>query len=327
MRSLGAPLESGLAPHWLGRIRPHGAGGLLLALLAAAPLAADSHVVSSVTRGMIYGMAACAVGFIVRYGGMVSFGHAAYFGIGAYTVLIAHLLGTTSALIVWPCAVLAAVLASLFIGALSLRTRGVSFIMITLAFAQMAYFILSSIQEIGGSDGLGLGGRSTLGFVSLEGTAAFHFVVLGLLAGVLLLLSRVARSDFGLALAGIRQNERRLAALGYDTVRLQLSAFALSAAITGLAGALAAEFYMFVSPGHLHWTLSGELLVMATLGGVTTLTGGLFGALALLLAEVLLSELTTYWRVILGPVVIVAVLYLRQGLQPALQKLLGGAHD
>jgi branched-chain amino acid transport system permease protein len=199
--------------------------------------------------------------------------------------------------------------------------------MITLGFAQMVYFILSSVQELGGADGLGLTGRSAIGPLSLEGTTGLHLVVLAIVLIVLSALAAIARSPLGLALNGIRQNERRLAALGYDTTRLQLTAFVVSAAITGLAGALAAEFYVYVSPGLLHWIVSGELLVMATLGGLTALTGGLFGALALLLAEVLLTEFTTYWRMILGPVVVVAVLYLRQGLQPAVQKLLGGRRD
>lgn len=320
-----AQLRTG--PSRLRRVRGYAASGLLLTLLAVAPVLFDSHIVSSLTRGMIYGMAACAVGFTIRYGGMVSFGHAVYFGLGAYTVLAARTSGVAEALAIWPLATLVAVGAALLIGTLALRTRGVSFIMITLGFAQMVFFILSSVQERGGADGLGLKGRSTIGPLSLESTTGFHLVVLVILLIVLGALATVARSPLGLALNGIRQNERRLSALGYDTTRLQLVAFVLSAAITGLAGALAAEFYVFVSPGLLHWIVSGELLVMATLGGLTALTGGLFGAMALLLAEVLLTEFTTYWRMILGPVVIVAVLYLRQGLQPALQKLLGGRHD
>ncbi|MBF9234853.1 branched-chain amino acid ABC transporter permease [Microvirga alba] len=333
MRHLEKPVvldlqrPTNVAARIVGGVRSYAANALLVALLALAPFLFESHIVGSLTRGMIYGMAACAVGFIIRCGGMVSFGHAAYFGLGAYSVLIAQKIGLTEALLIWPIAVLVSAAASLAIGSLSLRTRGVSFIMITLGFAQMVYFVISSVQGLGGADGLGLQARNQIGGVSLESPTRFHFVVLALLLVVFCVLSRVGRSPLGMALAGIRQNERRLKALGYNTTRLQLTAFVLSAAITGLAGALAAEFYLYVSPGLLHWIVSGELLVMATLGGVTALMGGLFGALVLLLAEVLISEFTTYWRMALGPVVIVAVLYLRQGLQPALQKMLGGGRD
>jgi branched-chain amino acid transport system permease protein len=299
---------------------------LLFAVLALAPLVFESYIVSALTRAMIYGIAASAVGFIIWHGGMVSFGHAAYFGAGAYTALIAQMNGYQEVLFIWPLAMLVGALLALGLGAISLRTRGVSFIMVTLGFAQMLYFVLSSLQAIGAADGLALQGRGTfLGF-SLGNTTSFHVLVLCILILVVAALAFLAASPFGAALSGIRQNERRLVALGYKTNRLLLGSFVISATLTSLAGAIAACFYAFVSPSFLHWIVSGELLVMAALGGVGTVAGGMFGALALLLAEHIFSEFTSYWRIILGPLVIVAVLFLHKGLLPAIQDILGGHH-
>jgi branched-chain amino acid transport system permease protein len=300
---------------------------LLFAALALAPLVFESYIVSALTRAMIYGIAASAVGFIIWRGGMVSFGHAAYFGAGAYTALIAQMNGHHEVLFIWPLAMLVGALLALGLGAISLRTRGVSFIMVTLGFAQMLYFVMSSLQVIGAADGLALQSRGTfLGF-SLSSTTAFHVLVLGVLVVNVLTLAILAVSPFGAALSGIRQNERRIVALGYKTNRLLLVNFIISAALTSLAGAIAACFYAFVSPSFLHWIVSGELLVMAALGGIGTVAGGIFGALALLLAEHIFSEFTSYWRIILGPLVIVAVLFLHKGLLPAIQDLLGGRYD
>ena len=295
----------------------------LLLLLALLPLVLPSYLVGDLTRAMIYGIAACSLGFIIRHGGMVSFGHAAYFGLGAYVVLIAQLNGYNEALIVWPMAVAVTALAALAIGWLSLQTRAVAFIMITLGFAQMLFWVFSGLQEFGATDGLGLFRRNTLAGMPISRTVTFHFVVLVILVLALGLFRLLSQSAFGLALEGIRQDEKRMVALGYNTGRLQLAAFVVSGAVTGLAGALTANYYLYVSPSYLHWLISGELLVMAALGGLTTLAGGLFGAMALILAEVVLSGWTTYWRIILGPVVILSVLFLRRGIHPALGRLLG----
>lgn len=296
-------------------------------VMALVPAFLSPHLVSGFTRVLIYGLAACAVGFTIRYGGMVSFGHAAYFGIGAYAVLILQLSGVNEALVVWPVAAAAAGVLGLAVGAMSLRTRGVSFIMITLSFAQMIYFIISSIQELGASDGLVLSSRNTIAGMPLGAVTGFHYVVLVLAALILFVMIKVSASPLGLALNGTRQNERRLVALGFDTYRIQLVCFTFSAAITGLAGALAANFYLFVSPSFLHWLVSGEFLVMAALGGLGSLAGGFFGALLIVGAEGLLADLTTYWRIILGPVVILAVLFFNRGLEPALRKILRLSDD
>lgn len=297
---------------------------MLLAVFALAPLALEPYLLSGLTRILIYGLAACAVAFLIHHGGMISFGHAGFFGLGGYTVLVADVFGWTDALVIWPAAILVAGLAGFVIGSMSLKTRGVAFIMITLGFAQMVFFIVSSVQAVGASDGLSIAGRNHIAGLPLSDTVTFHFVVLGIFILVLLLFNRVSGSPYGLALRGIGQNERRLVALGFNTNGLQLSAFTLSAAVTGLAGALAANFYLFVSPAFLGWLLSGELLVMAALGGLGALAGGLFGALLIVGVESVLAEYTTYWRIVLGPLVILAVLFFRSGLEPSLKQLTGG---
>jgi branched-chain amino acid transport system permease protein len=163
-----------------------------------------------------------------------------------------------------------------------------------------------------------------VGSLSIEATVNLHYVTLALLCVVLIILQRLSRAPFGFALRGVAHDERRMRALGFAPGRLQILSFVLSAAVTGLAGVLAANFYYFASPSYLHWVVSGELLVMVALGGIGALSGGLFGALVLILSEMVLAEYTTYWRIILGPIVVLAVLFLREGLHPALQRLLGG---
>jgi len=274
------------------------------------------------TRAMIYGIAACCAGFLIRYGGMVSFGQAAFFGLGSYTGLVAQMHGLNEALVVWPLAMGVGGTAAFLVGALSLRVRGMSFIMITLGFAQMVYLVLSSLQPVGAADGLGLAGRNVLAGAPIDAPWSFHLVVLAVALATLALAHRVAQSHLGLVLAGIRQNEQRVLALGYDTNRSRLIAFVAAGAITGLAGALAANFYVFVSPAYLHWIVSGEILVMATLGGLGSLAGGLLGALVFLIAEAVLSDITTYWRIVFGPMVVVAVLFLDKGLYSALNACL-----
>lgn len=297
---------------------------LLIALLVLAPLVAPEHFLSELTRTAIYGLAACAVGFAIRHGRMVSFGHAAFFGLGAYSVLIARNMGLEDAITVVPFALLLVAIVALAIGYLSLRTRGVAFIMITLGFAQMVFFIISSMQSLGASDGLAIFGRNTVLGASIESTITFHYVALGVLILGLLLMMRISASPTGMALKGIAADERRLRALGFAPQQLLLSTFVLSAILTGFAGVLTANFYYFVSPAYLHWLVSGELLVMIAIGGIATLSGGLFGAMVLILAEATLAQYTSYWRILLGPAVILSVLYLRTGLHPAINRLLGG---
>ena len=299
----------------------------VITFFAVAPFVLPGFVVTELTRALIYGLAAISVGFLAGRIGLVSFGHVAYFGIGAYTVLVAHLYGLNEALIVWPLAVVLSAFAGCVFGALALRTRAVAFIMVTLAFAQMVYFVAIGIRAIGGADGLSIAARNTLAGFPLASTAVFHWVVLALTALALAMFAALRLTPYGLALEAIRQNERRVNAVGLNAGRLQFVAFVLSAAVCGLAGALVANHYLFVSPAQLHWIISGDFLVMATLGGLGIAAGGLYGAITLLLAELLFAHYTTYWRIVVGPLVILAVLFLPTGLGPELQRLMGGRRD
>lgn len=290
----------------------------LLAAAAALPLVlqalGEDFYIGFATRLLIFALAATSLNFIVGYGGMVAFGHAAFFGVGAYTVALLMDAGITSAWVAWPLAVGAAALAALPIGALSLRTRGVYFIMITLAFAQMIYYSVISLEIAGGDDGLPLAQRSTLAPFDLADDAALYWVTLALLAAGLFALKRVAASRYGLALAGLRQNETRMEALGYPVTRLKLVCFVIGAAGAGLAGALLANQNGMASPTQLYWTQSGMLLVMVIIGGVGRRYGGVLGAIALLGLEEALGQLTEHSHFYVGLALLAVVLFAPQGL-------------
>lgn len=287
----------------------------VLAALALVPLSGDVFVVRMTTRIMIYGLAALALDLILGYGGMVSFGHAAYFGLGAYVVGIAAHHGFHEALVLWPAALLFAGLLALVVGAISLRTTGVSFIMITLAFAQMVFFLFSSLRPYGADDGMRLPQRNLLaGTTLINDHFVYYYVVLAILAAVLLLLSRVVGSRFGTVLRGVRQNERRMQAIGFPTYRYKLAAFVISGAVTGLAGGLLTNHLVYVSPRSLHWLTSGELIIMVVLGGIGSLVGPVLGAVGLLVAEEVLSGYTRHWQIVLGPLLLLVVLFARSGL-------------
>lgn len=289
--------------------------GLLLVVLGAAimfPFAAGTfgggYYVGVATRVMIFALAASSLNLVVGYGGMISFGHAAFLGAGAYCVAILAQEGVVSALVAWPLAVAVSVACALVIGAVSLRTRGLYFIMITLAFAQMLYYFFVSLKAYGGEDGINLAARSRLPGLDLRDDVAFYLVVLALLAGCLYLLRRLAASRFGAVLRGIRENEGRMTALGYPTYRYRLVCFVIAGGFAGLAGALIVNQHGFVSPNLLHWTQSGTLLIMLILGGVGRLYGGVAGAAAMLLLEEVLSNWTGYWQFSLGLVLLFVVL-------------------
>jgi branched-chain amino acid transport system permease protein len=273
------------------------------------------------TRVLIYAMAAASLNLVLGYGGMVSFGHAAFFGAGAYIVGILTAEGITSAWLTWPAAIAAAALAALVIGAISLRTRGVYFIMITLAFAQMMYYIFVSMKAYGGDDGLSLPGRSTLGFgISLANDFVWYYLVLALLGAVLYLLHRVLHARFGRVIEAIRENETRAAAIGYPVYRYKLLCFVISGAIAGLAGALLANQTSYVGPALLHWIQSGTLMIMVILGGVGRFWGGPVGAAVLLTLEEtlsgsrLLGDYALHWQLPVGVVLLAVVLFAPQGI-------------
>ncbi len=279
---------------------------IVLLLALAFPLVMQSldqlYYVTMASRILIYALAATSLNLVLGFGGMISFGHAAFVGAGAYTASILIVEGVTSAWIGWPLAMAVAGLLALGIGAMSLRTRGVYFIMITLAFAQMIYYLTVSMKAYGGDEGLTLAQRSSVGLgLDMKNDLHFYYVVLAILTCALYLLSRLVNARFGHVIQAIRENEPRMEAIGFPTMRFKLICFVLAGALGGLAGALLANQNTYVNPGVLHWTKSGELMIMVILGGVGRLYGGLIGAVALLGAEHLLANYRIDWLAALYP--------------------------
>ena len=308
-----------------GNIR-NGAVVLLLAWLALLPayahLTSDQFTLTLFTRIVIMALAAVSLNLILGYGGMMSFGHAAYLGIGGYAVgMLAHE-HIYSGFIQWPVALGASALFALVIGALSLRTRGVYFIMITLAFAQMAYYIISGIARYGGDDGLTIYKNSQFGgLLNLGNPVAFYYVSLVLLFTGIFLVWRLTNSRFGLAIQGARSNDARMRAIGFPTYRYKLICFVIAGTMAGLSGALLANQADFVSPSMMYWTRSGDLIIMVVLGGMASPFGAVFGAVALLVLEEALSGITEYWQIILGPLLLLVVLFARGGIDGLLLQL------
>ena len=302
-------------------------GLALLALLPPVALAlAEPFLVSLFTRILIYAIAAVSLDLLVGYAGLVSLGHGAFLGLGAYAVglLAAGAMGleTNTALITWPTAIVAAAFFAPVIGALSLRTSGVFFIMITLAFAQMVFYFFVSLSGYG-ADGISLRSRNTLPFLDPHNAITFYYLCLILLLAFLYLCHRLVESRFGMVLRAGRQNERRLRALGVATYPYKLVAFIIAGAGAGLAGALLANHSEFVSPGLMHWSRSGQLLVMVLLGGMGTLAGPVLGAAVLLGLEEVLIGYTQHWMIVLGPILVAVVLFAPRGLYGL---LLGKGH-
>lgn len=267
------------------------------------------------TRILILALAATSLNLILGYGGMVSFGHAAYLGVGGYVVGILAKEGVYSGFVQWPLALLVAALFSFVIGLLSLRTRGVYFIMITLAFSQMIYYVAVSLARYGGDDGLTINRRSQFaGVLDLSSKTQFYYVCLLLLLGAIYFVWRLVNSRFGMVVRGSRSNERRMRAIGFPTFRYKLTCFVIAGMLCGLAGALLANQTDFVSPAMMHWTRSGDLIVMVVLGGMASVFGPLIGSVALLVLEELLSGITEYWQIILGPLLLLVVLFARGGI-------------
>jgi branched-chain amino acid transport system permease protein len=249
--------------------------------------------------------------------------------------------GVRSGFVQWPLAILLSAVFALGIGALSLRTRGVYFIMITLAFAQMIYYVAVALDRYGGDDGLTIYRRSQFaGLVDLANKTVFYYVCLVLLLGCVYLVWRLVNSRFGLVIQGSRSNDRRMNAIGFPTFRYRLTAFVIAGAICGLSGALLANHTDFISPAMMHWTRSGDLIVMAVLGGMGSVFGPVLGALALLLLEEALPSIIglftvlftgkdmatarEYWQLILGPMLLLIVLFARGGIDGILAGLRRG---
>jgi branched-chain amino acid transport system permease protein len=301
--------------------------GLILALLLAAAIALPPYLGIYYTRFAtqiaIYGMAALSVDLLLGYTGLITFGQAALFGVGAYAAGMLTVLGLTDAFVVWPLAIVVSMLVALAIGALSLRTRGFQFIMVTLAFAQMVYYFAQSLRNWGGDDGFTMPVRDHLGPLSLADHTTFYYVVLALLVLVMLLAGRIVRSEFGMVIRGIRDNERRVAAIGFPPYPYKLVVFVIAGGIAGLAGALMANHAKFVSPATLSWQFSGELLAMVILGSANSLIGPVLGAAFFLAFRDVLSDFTEHWMLFFGPLLVMRVLLVRDGIWGLLVRAVG----
>jgi branched-chain amino acid transport system permease protein len=273
-------------------------------------------------RIMILSCAAVSLNLILGYGGMISFGHAAYIGIGAYALGIPAYYGAYSGYLQLPLAIGAGALFALVTGFICLRTKGVYFIMITLAFAQMAYFAFVSIEEYGGDDGLVIDRRSTFtGIVDMEANLEFYYVTFAFLLGALFLVSRIVNARFGMVVQGAKSNEARMQSLGFDTFRYRLSCYVIAGAMAAAAGWLMGNYNYYFSPEMMSWTHSGELIFMVVLGGAGSLFGPVLGAIVLIILEEQLSGATVYWPLILGAILVAVVIFARGGIDGAIAKL------
>lgn len=292
---------------------------ILFALFAIAPAFArfggEGYILSLLVRVMIFAIGAISLDLIIGYGALISFGHAAFLGIGAYAVGILMSHGIDDAFLQLVSALAASALFALLTGAVSLRTKGVYFIMITLAFGQMLYFLATSLAAYGGDDGLTLPRKSlVLGSAILEQRYPFYYVVLAALIGVYVLCRAIVASRFGRVLRGTRENPVRMRAIGFGPFAFQLTAYVIAGTLCGLAGFLLANQTEFVSPAYMTWQRSGELLIMVILGGLGTLHGAIIGAAAFVLLEEGLSRITELWKMIFGPMLVLVVLFARGGI-------------
>ena len=302
----------------------------VVVLLAALPYIADAigqpALTSLATRIAILAIGAASLNLALGYCGLVSFGHAAWYGVGGYVVGIMYhhyvsdvplfglSIGSNQLLVTLPLAILISGVFALIFGALSLRTSGVQFIMITLAFAQMLFFFFVALKAYGGDDGLIVRRRNELPFIDIRDGTTYYWLCLFFALAWFAFMGRIVKSRFGRVLEGIRQSERRMAAIGVSTYRYKLACFVISGMGAGLAGALMANHARFVSPDMLHWTQSGEFMIMVILGGAGTLIGPAAGAAVLIGLESQLAAWTEHWQVILGPLLVLMILFTRGGL-------------
>jgi branched-chain amino acid transport system permease protein len=302
-----------------------------------AALSGNTFPMSFSAGVIIQAMAAVSLNLIMGFGGMVSFGHAAYLGIGGYVVGILAKEGVGSGLVQWPLALVLSGLFALSVGALSLRTRGIYFIMITLAFTQMLYYVANALDRYGGDDGLTIQRRSEFGLVDLSSRTIFYYLCLALLLVTVYVVWRLVNSRFGLVIQGARSNDRRMNAIGFPTFHYKLVCFVIAGVICGLSGVLLANHTSFISPALMHWTRSGDLIVMTVLGGMGSVFGPVFGAVAFLMLEQILpplirpmaslftiatgidvSRAPEYWQILLGPLFLLVVLFARGGIDGVL---------
>lgn len=305
---------------------------LLYALLACAlalalfPLVGSTFYLQLLTKVMILAIFAMSLDLLVGYTGLVSLGHAAFFGLAGYTLaLLQPKYDPMSIFITLPAALLACAAFALVTGALVLRTRGIYFIMVTLAFAQMVYFVFHDTKVGGGSDGLYINAKPMVGWgdtvlLDLENKTVFFYLVLVLLVAVFLFLRRILQSNFGRALQGIRVNEHRMRALGFPVFRYQLGVYVLAGVLGGLSGYLSAAQFGFVNPEIISWHQSGAVLMMVILGGMGTLTGSVIGAFVFVLLEEFFKDDTVFgtvakhWQLMMGLLIVAVAAFLPRGL-------------
>jgi branched-chain amino acid transport system permease protein len=299
----------------------------LACLAAVPPLAAafdQPFYLDLFRRIMIFAIAAVSLNLILGYGGMVSFGHAAYLGIGGYAVGVLAFHGISSGWLQWGLAIGASAVVAAAIGAVSIRTSGIYFIMITLAFTQMLYYLGISLEAYGGDDGMRLAARSDFsGLIDLGDPWSFYYFVLAIMVVFLYLTHRIVNSRFGMVIRAARSNEPRTRAIGLSPYPYRLAAFTIAGAMCGVAGALLVNHTVYLTPEFMHWTRSGEILFMVILGGMATSAGPVLGAVALLILEDLLTGWTEHWQLFLGLFLVLSVLFFRRGLAG----LLPGSRD
>jgi len=288
---------------------------VLFAVLAAIPFVAHAldqpFYVTFFARVLVYALAACALNLVLGLAGLVSFGHALYLGLGCYAVGILSFYGISSGWVQLAVCIAACVVVAFLVGSVCLRTSGIGFIMITLAFSQMFYFLMVSLTEFGGDDGLNIYEPSDFGFFQLSGSNEVYWAAWVMLLLVTLFVLRFRQSPFGMVLRATHINPRRVDAFGYSVFWVQLSAYMLSGAITGIAGFLLANLTAFASPSYIAWHVSGELIVMLVIGGIGLVTGPIIGALVFLLLEEILKGYTQHWMLIMCPVIVIIALLAR----------------
>jgi len=294
-----------------------------LALLALVPAAAayfdQPFYVDLLRRVMIFAIAALSLNLILGYGGMVSFGHAAYLGIGGYAVAILAYYGVHNGFLQLAVAVGASALVALVIGAVSIRTSGIYFIMITLAFTQMLYFLGISLEEFGGDDGMRLAARSDFaGLIDLGDSTTFYYLVFAVMVVFLVLIHRIVNSRFGMVIRASKSNEARTRAIGFSPYPYRLAAFVIAGAMCGVAGFLLVNHTAYLTPDFMHWTRSGEIMFMVILGGIGTAVGPVLGSFVLLLLEDILSGMSGFvgqhWQLFIGIFLVLIVLFAKRGL-------------
>lgn len=298
--------------------------------LAVAPiitgLIGQPFYVTVISRIMVFALAALGLNLILGYGAMVSFGHSLYIGIGAYSVGILSFYGITNGYAHLAVALGAGLIIATLIGMVCLRTSGIAFIMITLAFGQMFYFLAISLKQLGGDDGYSIPSRSNFGVIDLSNSTTLYYAIFIVLLFTLFFSFRLIHAPFGFALRGCKQNERRMRAMGFSNQRIKLVAYVISALLCILSGVLLANLTRFVSPSYMSWAASGDILLMVVLGGMGTLIGPIIGAIAWLSLEEILTSFSIglpwgidgfvreHWLIVLGALVIVAALHLKNGL-------------